>query len=88
MQTSTTTSATAPKPWYREPWPWILMAGPFVAMAGCIITLYLALTNFADEPILEGATRRGLMVERMPAQTQPAGAPAPRTGGAVAPPPR
>lgn len=66
MQTSPPPAA----PWYREPWPWILMAGPFAAIAGCGLTLYLALANFGDEPILEGATRRGLVVERARAQPQ------------------
>jgi len=75
------TSPPPATPWYREPWPWILMAGPLVAMAGCVLTIYLALANFAEEPILEGGTRRGLVVERAPAQPQPR----PAAGAAAAP---
>ena len=60
MQTVSST-----RPWYRERWPWLLMAGPFVAIVGCAITIYLAVTRFADQPINDGATKRGLVVERV-----------------------
>ena len=52
------------RPWYKEPWPWLLMAGPALAIIGCAITIYLAMTRFVDEPIYDGGTRRGLVVER------------------------
>ncbi|SEJ88441.1 FixH family protein [Achromobacter sp. NFACC18-2] len=55
------------KPWYREPWPWILMAGPFAAMVGCFITIYLAMAQFADQPIGEGVVKRGLVIEQVAA---------------------
>lgn len=58
------------RPWYRERWPWLLMAGPFVALVGCAITIYLAMVRFADQPITEGGTKRGLVVERLPQITQ------------------
>jgi len=61
-------SAIAPtdsRPWYKEPWPWILMAGPALAMLGCFVTIYFAVTRFADEPIYDGGVRRGLVVERL-----------------------
>lgn len=67
------TSQAPSNPWYREPWPWFLMAGPFLAMAGCMVTIYLAMTNFADQAITEGGTRRGLVVERASVPAQPAG---------------
>ncbi|GAB1579986.1 hypothetical protein [Bordetella petrii] len=51
--------------WYREPWPWFLMTGPLLAMLGCIITIYLAVTRFDDQPITAGAVKRGLVVERV-----------------------
>jgi len=66
--------------WYREPWPWFLMAGPLLAILGCMITIYLAMTRFDDQPILEGATQRGLVVQRI----EPAGAPPAAAPGAAA----
>ncbi|AOB26378.1 MULTISPECIES: FixH family protein [Bordetella] len=67
------TDTPAARPWYREPWPWILMAGPLVAIIGCVITIYLAMTRYGDQPIAEGAVKRGLVVERVAA---PAATPA------------
>ncbi len=54
------------RPWYREPWPWILMSGPLLAMVGCGITIWLASTH-ADVPVT-GATRTGLVVEKVSAE--------------------
>jgi len=51
-------------PWWREPWPWILMAGPAAAIVGCVITIGLAIQNFADQPITDGGNKRGLVIER------------------------
>ncbi|HYG43222.1 MAG TPA: FixH family protein, partial [Bordetella sp.] len=45
------TTSDPPNAWHREPWPWFLMAGPLLAILGCIITIYLAVTRFADQPI-------------------------------------
>jgi len=59
--------------WYREPWPWFLMTGPLLAMLGCIITIYLAVTRFDDQPITAGAVKRGLVVERVEGGAPPAG---------------
>ena len=53
------------KSWWREPWPWILMAGPLVAIIGCIITMTLAFRNFSDQPINDGAVKRGLVIEKI-----------------------
>lgn len=64
MSPTASSDVTLPKPWYREPWPWFLMAGPFLAMVGCIITIYLAMTRFDGQPIVEGGVKRGLVVER------------------------
>ncbi|AOB31418.1 hypothetical protein AKI39_13050 [Bordetella sp. H567] len=66
------------RPWYREPWPWILMAGPAAALVACMFTVYLAVVRHADAPIMEGATREGLVVRRVPAApaAAPPGAPA------------
>jgi len=77
------TNPASPNPWHREPWPWFLMAGPLLAILGCIITIYLAVTRFADQPIAEGAVRRGLVVERVPPPAVPAPAadPAAATAG-------
>ena len=52
------------KPWYREFSPWFLMAGPFLAVIGCSITIYLAYTQFGDQPIQEGVVKRGLVIEQ------------------------
>ncbi len=52
-------------PWWREPWPWILMAGPALAIVGCAITIVLAFSSFSDQPILDGAMKRGLVVEKV-----------------------
>ncbi|MDX3894820.1 FixH family protein [Pusillimonas sp.] len=63
------------KPWWREPWPWILMAGPAVAVVGCVVTIALAVQNFADQPITDGGSKRGLVIERAaPAATPDGGA--------------
>lgn len=51
-------------PWWREPWPWILMAGPAIAVVGCIITIVLAMQNFSDQTIDDGAVKRGLVVSK------------------------
>lgn len=59
-------------PWWREPWPWILMAGPAAAIVGCVITIGLAIQNFSDQPITDGGSKRGLIIERNAAS---AGAP-------------
>jgi len=40
------------------------MAGPALAIVGCVVTVYFAMTRFADEPIYDGGVRRGLVVER------------------------
>lgn len=54
------------KPWWREPWPWILMAGPALAIIGCIITIFLAVQNFSDQPLDDGGVKRGLVVTKQP----------------------
>lgn len=51
-------------PWYRQPWPWILMAGPLLAIIACAITISFAFKNFADQPLLDGGMKRGLVVEK------------------------
>lgn len=58
------TETNSSKPWWREPWPWILMAGPAVAIVGCVITIVLAVQNFADQPIVDSGSKRGLVIER------------------------
>lgn len=58
------TKATSSKPWWREPWPWILMAGPAAAIVGCVVTIALAVQNFADQPIVDGGSKQGLVIER------------------------
>ena len=75
-------SSAEQRPWYREPWPWLLMAGPALAVVGCVITIYLAMTRFVDEPIYDGGSRRGLVVERGP-QGAPGGSASLRSRDAV-----
>ncbi|CUJ64354.1 Uncharacterised protein [Achromobacter xylosoxidans] len=49
------------------------MAGPFLAVIGCAITIYLAYTQFGNQPIQEGVVKRGLVIEQMePLPTPPA----------------
>ncbi|WP_397475706.1 FixH family protein [Pusillimonas sp.] len=62
------------KPWWREPWPWILMAGPAAAIVGCVITIGLAVQNFADQPITDGGSKKGLVIERGASAAAAAGA--------------
>ncbi|CAB3893860.1 hypothetical protein LMG26788_03919 [Achromobacter pulmonis] len=40
------------------------MAGPFLAVVGCAVTIYLAYTQFGDQPIQEGVVKRGLVIEQ------------------------
>ena len=48
------------QPWYKEPWPWILMSGPAIVVVACVITIYLAFSNY-DRP-LSGAVKKGLQI--------------------------
>jgi hypothetical protein len=56
-------------PWWRQRWPWLLMAGPAVAIVGCAITIVLAFQGFSDQSIVDGGIKRGLVVEKVSAQT-------------------
>ncbi len=40
------------------------MAGPAIAVVGCIITIVLAMQNFSDQTIDDGAVKRGLVVSK------------------------
>ncbi|MFY4259008.1 hypothetical protein ACOTCG_15535 [Achromobacter xylosoxidans] len=71
MNTAPVATPPMAKPWYREPWPWFLMAGPFLAVVGCAITIYLAYTQFGNQPIQEGVVTRGLMIEQVDAASSP-----------------
>jgi hypothetical protein len=55
----------ANKPWFKQLWPWLLISGPAVAAIGCIITIYLAITLYADKPVRDGVVKRGLKVEQI-----------------------
>jgi len=68
---SSVVSSTDTRPWYKEPWPWFLMAGPILAIFGCAVTIYFAMTRFADEPLYDGGVRRGLVVERVERSERP-----------------
>lgn len=52
------------KPWWKQLWPWLLILGPALAAIGCAITIYLAFTVHADEPVRDGI-KRGLKVEQV-----------------------
>ncbi len=73
-------SLEASRPWWRELWPWLLIAGPAVTIVGCIVTIVLAVQYFGDQPLTDGAVKRGLKVEHIIA--------APPAHAAVAPSPR
>ncbi len=53
------------KPWFKQLWPWLLISGPAVAAIGCIITIYLAVTLYADKPVRDGVVKHGLKVEQV-----------------------
>lgn len=53
------------KPWYKQMWPWLLISGPAIAAIGCVITIYLAVTLYADKPVRDGVVKRGLKVEQL-----------------------
>jgi len=53
------------KPWYKQMWPWLLISGPAIAAIGCMITIYLAVTLYADKPVRDGVVKRGLKVEQL-----------------------
>lgn len=71
MNTAHVAAPLAVKPWYREFWPWFLMAGPFLAVVGCAVTIYLAYTQFGDQPIQEGVVKRGLVIEQVDTAAAP-----------------
>ncbi|MGO4331543.1 FixH family protein [Cupriavidus sp. 2TAF22] len=58
-------------PWWKEPWPWLLMSGPLVAMVGCGFTIWLAMSH-PDQPVVEGVSRHGLVVEKARGATRDA----------------
>jgi uncharacterized protein len=53
------------KPWWKQLWPWLLISGPATAMIGCIITIYLAVNLYADQPLRDGVVKQGLKVEQL-----------------------
>ncbi len=54
-----------PKLWWQQLWPWLLMCGPVVAIFACVITIWLAVNQYPDKPLLEGVVRQGLKVEQV-----------------------
>jgi len=56
-------------PWWRQRWPWLLMVGPAAAIVGCIVTIVLAFQGFSDQAVFDGGVKRGLVVEKITAQT-------------------
>ncbi|QKM63699.1 hypothetical protein [Polynucleobacter antarcticus] len=55
---------TVSKPWFKQLWPWLLISGPALAAIGCMITIYLAITLYADKPVRDGVVKHGLKVEQ------------------------
>jgi len=47
------------------------MAGPALAIVGCVITIYLAVTNFGDQEIRDGGVKRGLVVTKVATEAEP-----------------
>jgi hypothetical protein len=41
------------------------MCGPAVAIFACAITIWLAVNQYPDKPLLEGVVRQGLKVEQV-----------------------
>lgn len=54
-------TASAPRPWYREPWPWIIMSGPAVVVIAGIATAVLAVRGF-DGPVAADYYKQGLAI--------------------------
>lgn len=45
METTTTSRAQPPAPWYRHRWPWLIMLGPFLVVLAGGYTMWLAYTS-------------------------------------------
>ncbi len=66
-----TVSATAPRPWYREPWPWILMSGPFMVIVASFISAWYALST-SDGLVADDYYKQGLNVSQTIARSEKA----------------
>ena len=53
------------KPWWKQLWPWLIISGPLIGAIGCGVTIYLAVTQYADQPLHEGVAQQGLKVEQV-----------------------
>ena len=53
------------KPWWKQLWPWLIISGPAIAAIGCGVTIYLAVTKYADQPIHDGVVKQGLKIEQV-----------------------
>src|SRR5690606_30399495 len=62
-------NASAPNPWYREPWPWIIMAGPAIVIVAGIATTVLAVTSF-DGLVADDYYKQGLGINRVLARDE------------------
>lgn len=56
-------SASAPKPWYREPWPWFLMSLPATAVIAGLSTVWIASTD-ADGLVVGDYYKAGLAINQ------------------------
>ncbi len=64
-------TATAPRPWYREPWPWILMSGPFAVIVASFVSAWYALST-SDGLVADDYYKQGLNVTQTIARSEKA----------------
>jgi hypothetical protein len=56
-------SASASKPWYREPWPWFLISLPATAVIAGVTTVWIAATS-ADGLVVGDYYKAGLAINQ------------------------
>ncbi|HQS82814.1 MAG TPA: FixH family protein [Thiobacillus sp.] len=56
-------SASASKPWYREPWPWFLISLPATAVIAGLTTVWIAATS-ADGLVVGDYYKAGLAINQ------------------------
>ena len=63
METTTTSRAQPPAPWYRHRWPWLIMLGPFLVVLAGSYTMWLAYSS-QDALVVGDYYRQGKAINR------------------------